>query len=505
MGAADARREAPLATARETSSRSPALASCPAKSAALHASRYVSRDRTASSGSNFLAAASRSAGASLPRSWAKASSACSRSTRARPSSSSGPASAAASSPSAASNAPACRLACAAASSRSARRAGSTVRSAARPEERRRGAEAAARLRSAGGPLQLVSDLLVGALGGVRAVPCTAIRLERGIRDVGQRCMDAPALVVRCRSIDGRSHERMPESNLCAHVQQAFLRSPAQPQCPGCPVGWPLATSGPGRRPAPRPRPGASAASAAACPPAASESSPRSGPTGAPRSGIPNPPANCAVESPRGSSSSASGLPRVSATIRSRTRSSSRPGMTVASRARASSSSRPSRTSSGRPASSAAAPGSRAANTSATGSASSRRATNPRTWREAPSSHWASSTMQRNGVFSATSARSVSTPRATRNRSGTSPDSRPSATRSARAWGGGRPSSSVEHRGAELVESRERQLHLRLDAGDLHDSEPGGPLREVSQQRGLSDPGFAANHRNPALALAHAID
>ena len=66
------------------------------------------------------------------------------------------------------------------------------------------------------------------------------------------------------------------------------------------------------------------------------------------SGRPNPPASSAGVNPRGSSSSASGLPRVSATIRSRTRSSSRPGTTESSSARASASLRPPTTSSGRP-------------------------------------------------------------------------------------------------------------------------------------------------------------
>ena len=58
------------------------------------------------------------------------------------------------------------------------------------------------------------------------------------------------------------------------------------------------------------------------------------------SGRPNPPASSAAVNPRGNSTNASGLPRVSATIRSRTRSSSRPGTTESSRARASSSLRP---------------------------------------------------------------------------------------------------------------------------------------------------------------------
>ena len=55
------------------------------------------------------------------------------------------------------------------------------------------------------------------------------------------------------------------------------------------------------------------------------------------SGRPNPPASSAAVNPRGNSSNASGFPRVSATIRSRTRSSSRPGTTESSSAWASAS------------------------------------------------------------------------------------------------------------------------------------------------------------------------
>ena len=75
------------------------------------------------------------------------------------------------------------------------------------------------------------------------------------------------------------------------------------------------------------------------------------------SGSPNPPASSAAVNPRGSSRSASGLPRVSATIRSRTRSSSRPGMSRSRAARAHRR-RPARgsTSSGSPARSAGVAG-----------------------------------------------------------------------------------------------------------------------------------------------------
>jgi hypothetical protein len=69
------------------------------------------------------------------------------------------------------------------------------------------------------------------------------------------------------------------------------------------------------------------------------------------SGSPNPPANSAGASPRGSSRRASGFPCVSATIRSATRSSSGPGITDFKSSLASASGRPPSTTSGRPLSS----------------------------------------------------------------------------------------------------------------------------------------------------------
>ena len=103
----------------------------PANSAELHASRYVSRASCRSSGSSVLAARRSSAGAALPRLSEYDASARSRSSRARWSSSSGPISAAASIPRAASNAPARTPKSAAASARSVRRFGSRVSATAR--------------------------------------------------------------------------------------------------------------------------------------------------------------------------------------------------------------------------------------------------------------------------------------------------------------------------------------------------------------------------------------
>ena len=111
-------------------------------------------------------------------------------------------------------------------------------------------------------------------------------------------------------------------------------------------------------------------------------------------------------------------------------------------------------------------GSRTANTIATGSASSRRATNPSTCAEASSSHCRSSTTHSSGCVSATSASSVSAARPTRKRSGAAPAVRPNATSQRLLLRRGQHVEAVEQRPAELVQPRERQLHLGLDARDL---------------------------------------
>ena len=114
-------------------------------------------------------------------------------------------------------------------------------------------------------------------------------------------------------------------------------------------------------------------------------------------GSPKPPASSAAVNPSGSCSSASGFPRASAMIRSRTRSSRRPRIAAANTSRASLSPSGEMASSGRPTSSRSSLGSRTLNTSASRSATARRATKARTWREARSSHCASSMRQASGL------------------------------------------------------------------------------------------------------------
>jgi hypothetical protein len=143
---------------------------------------------------------------------------------------------------------------------------------------------------------------------------------------------------------------------------------------------------------------------------------------------PNPPASSAGVKPRGNSNNASGLPRVSATIRCRTRSSNGTPNAEPNRARASPSGRPSTASLGNPSSSS--PGSRVAKISATDSANNRRATNTSACAEARSSHCASSTTHRSGCSSATSESRLRTANPTRNRSDGFPARNPNATASA---------------------------------------------------------------------------
>lgn len=152
--------------------------------------------------------------------------------------------------------------------------------------------------------------------------------------------------------------------------------------------------------------------------------------------IPNPPASCVTVRPRDSSSNASGLPRVSATIRSRTRSSSGPLTTLASSSRASGSSSPGTTSSGSPSKYRAPNGLRTAKTRPTDSAPRRRATNVSACAVATSSHCASSKMQTSGRSSATADSRLRAARPTRNRSGESPLRKPNAVPSASRCGPG---------------------------------------------------------------------
>jgi hypothetical protein len=56
-----------------------------------------------------------------------------------------------------------------------------------------------------------------------------------------------------------------------------------------------------------------------------------------------------------------------------------------------------------------------------------------------------------------------------------------------------------------VQSRERELHLGLDARSARDATPRRPLDDVLQQRGLADAGVAADDERAALARPNRIE
>jgi hypothetical protein len=62
----------------------------------------------------------------------------------------------------------------------------------------------------------------------------------------------------------------------------------------------------------------------------------------------------------------------------------------------------------------------------------------------------------------------------------------------------------EHRRAELVQARERQLHLGLHAGDPRHPEAGRLARAMVQQRRLADPSLPPHDQDRALAAADVL-
>jgi hypothetical protein len=72
-----------------------------------------------------------------------------------------------------------------------------------------------------------------------------------------------------------------------------------------------------------------------------------------------------------------------------------------------------------------------------------------------------------------------------------------------ALGSGQTLEAIRERGAQLLQPRERELHLRLDARRPGHRTSGGAAREIGQQRALSDPGLPTQHQRAARARAHA--
>ena len=124
-----------------------------------------------------------------------------------------------------------------------------------------------------------------------------------------------------------------------------------------------------------------------------------------------------------------------------------PWTPLSSRARASSSVNPCTRSSGKPPSTSSPGPARVAQISATGSASSRRATKLSTCAEVGSSHWLSSMKQARGWRSAASAMRERAASPTRNRSGGAPEARPKAIARAPACGAGSRSRCCSRSGA----------------------------------------------------------
>ena len=210
-------------TAAATSRASPPRTRRSAESAAANASRYVSRASVASSGSSRLAASSSSGGASRPRVAANVICACSSCARARSSSSSGPASRHRQQPQRRVGRAGLVLAL-----RRGQRALGPARRIGRQlggalVERGARRQAAPRPRAAGRALQLGGDVLVEPGRRLGAMPGAAIGIDLGVGRLGERAVDALALLRRGRAVDRGAHERMPEAHLRAELDQARRR------------------------------------------------------------------------------------------------------------------------------------------------------------------------------------------------------------------------------------------------------------------------------------------
>ena len=66
-------------------------------------------------------------------------------------------------------------------------------------------------------------------------------------------------------------------------------------------------------------------------------------------------------------------------------------------------------------------------------------------------------------------------------------------------------SVLQHRRAQLMQARERQLHFRLHASGPYYLAPWGPSGQVVQQSGLAHAGLTAHHQGPALTGPHVRD
>ena len=129
------------------------------------------------------------------------------------------------------------------------------RQSGRPlEERGGGGQATADLRPAGRTFQFHGDLLVRLARGQGAVPGTAVRIGRRVRDVGQRSVHVLPFGQRRGPVGGRADQRVPEPYPGADLGQASLGRRLRggsgiPSCPaarhtsaGSPAGSAAATA-----------------------------------------------------------------------------------------------------------------------------------------------------------------------------------------------------------------------------------------------------------------------
>ena len=141
-------------------------------------------------------------------------------------------------------------------------------------KRRAGRQAAPRPRPAGRALQLGRDVLVEPARRLGAVPRAAIGIDVGVGGLGERAVDALAVLRRgprrrppnARAGGGSAPGR--------RARPGPRRSPAPPRRPRSRARRPRSTPAADRPPARPPRPGAAAASPAAAPPVAPGSAPR---------------------------------------------------------------------------------------------------------------------------------------------------------------------------------------------------------------------------------------
>ena len=222
-------------------------------------------------------------------------------------------------------------------------------------------------------------------------------------------------------------------------------------------------------------------------------------------GTPKPPASWAGESPRGSSSSASGFPRVSATIRSRTRSSSGPGITESSRTRASCVGESADEQLRQPGQVAPLAG-----------LAGREHQPDRVRREAARNE---RQRQRGGAVLPLRVVDHADERALLGGAGEQAEhgdaEQEAVGRRARAQAEGGAQrvalwsrqrvEAVEQRCAQLVQAGERQLHLGLDAGRPHDAAVRRTRHQVLEQRRLADARLAAEHEHLAPAPADGLE